>query len=59
MRVDQTDNEVVINYLVLAGCSIAAGVVGALDQGGLTELAPPARVTVTSEAPSLQYRDLG
>ena len=57
VRISQSD--LAVYYLVLTGRSVAAGVVGALDQGGLTELAPPAWVTVTSEAPSLQYRDLG
>ena len=46
-----------IHYLVLTGCSVAAGVVGALDLGGVTEISSPARVTDTSEAASLQYRD--
>ena len=45
------------HYLVLASGSVAAGVVGALDLGGVTELAPPARTADTSVAASLQLRD--
>ena len=47
-----------IHYLVLTGGSVAAGVVGALDLGGVTVRSPPARVAVTSVAASLQYREI-
>ena len=44
-------------YLVLAGGSVAAGVVGALGPGGVTERPPPARAADTAVTPSLQYRE--
>ena len=55
VRISQSD--LAVYYLVLTGRSVAAGVVGALDLGGVTEISSPARVTDTSEAASLQYRD--
>ena len=54
---DTFDTQFAIHYLVLTGGSIAAGVVSALDLGGVTERSPPARIAVTSVAASLQYRD--
>ena len=55
---DTFDTQFAIHYLVLTGGSIAAGVVGALDLGGVTERPSPARVAVTSVAASLQYREI-
>ena len=55
VRISQPD--LAVHYLVLTGRSVAAGVVGALDLGGVTEISSPARVTDTSVAASLQYRD--
>ena len=48
-----------IHYLVLTGGSIAAGVVGTLDVGGVTERPPPARAADTAVTPSLQYGERG
>ena len=46
-------------HLVLTGGSIAAGVVGALHPGGVTERTPPAWAADTAETSGLQYRQLG